>query len=143
MTNTIAYLVAPAVVSEHFDDEVIIVNMTRGHYYSLRGSAAALWQQFEKGTTVAALRQHLTAYYATDGADADSALTAFLSQLTGEQLIITTDEALVTEPLADGTNTDRLPFVAPTLDVYTDMADLLALDPIHDVSSADGWPTKK
>lgn len=143
MNNSTAYLVAPAVVSEHFDDEVIIVNMTRGHYYSLRGSAAALWQQLEKGATVDTLSQYLMTHYATDSVNVDVPLTAFATQLIDEQLIIATDRVLAAEPLAASASTERLPFEAPRLEVYTDMADLLALDPIHDVSSADGWPTKK
>jgi hypothetical protein len=33
----------------------------------------------------------------------------------------------------------ELPFVAPVLDKYTDMQELLLLDPIHEVD-ASGWP---
>ncbi len=143
MTTIPYYLVAPSVVSERFDDEVIIVNMARGHYYSLRGSAAVLWQPLEQGATADTLSQYLATRYTVEAADALSALMTFLTQLSGEQLIISSETAPATLPNVGEPVAGRLPFVAPVLEVYTDMADLLALDPIHDVSSVDGWPTKK
>jgi len=36
----------------------------------------------------------------------------------------------------------RQPFSAPVLNAYTDMEELLLLDPIHDVDQA-GWPMPK
>jgi hypothetical protein len=37
---------------------------------------------------------------------------------------------------------ERATFIAPVLAVYTDMQDLLLLDPIHDVDEI-GWPTRR
>jgi len=34
-------------------------------------------------------------------------------------------------------------FAPPVLEVYTDMQDLLLLDPIHDVDETVGWPSPK
>ena len=42
------------------------------------------------------------------------------------------------EDLIDSTG-EKLPFEAPVLYTYTDMAELLLLDPIHDVDET-GWP---
>jgi hypothetical protein len=36
----------------------------------------------------------------------------------------------------------RTPFMPPELEVFTDMKDLLLLDPIHAIGEA-GWPNKK
>jgi len=38
---------------------------------------------------------------------------------------------------------DRLEFSAPRLDKYTDMQQLLLIDPIHEVSDEQGWPKVK
>ena len=35
------------------------------------------------------------------------------------------------------------PLAAPVLNKYSDMQDLLLLDPIHDVDEEAGWPTNK
>jgi hypothetical protein len=36
-----------------------------------------------------------------------------------------------------------LAFTQPVLEVYTDMQDLLLLDPIHEVDEEAGWPSPK
>ena len=51
-------------------------------------------------------------------------------------------------PSTEATSRDGLPplgaaWTAPVLEVFTDMEDLLLLDPIHDVSEAVGWPMQK
>jgi len=43
-------------------------------------------------------------------------------------------------PRAAAPTADRPPFVKPILQKYTDMADLLLLDPIHEVDAGQGWP---
>ncbi len=43
---------------------------------------------------------------------------------------------------AVSTDESKTPFQIPVLDVYSDMQDLLLLDPIHDVDET-GWPTPK
>jgi hypothetical protein len=45
------------------------------------------------------------------------------------------------EPKATGDSAEKSPFVAPKLNTYSDMKNLLLLDPIHD--AADGaWPNR-
>ncbi len=138
----VAFYASPTVVSESFDDEVILVNLSRGNYYSLRGSAAWLWQTLENGASIEGLAQQLMAQYVVDEPTATQALTTFAAQLQEQELIATTSETpsvLRQVP----TLVDRQAFVPPVLEVYTDMADLLALDPIHDVNPASGWPIAK
>jgi hypothetical protein len=40
---------APAVVSEAFEDEVVIIHLESGAYYSLDQSGAAIWQLLQQG----------------------------------------------------------------------------------------------
>lgn len=134
------YCISPAIVSEHFDDEVIIVNMSRGHYYSLRGSAAVVWQGLEAGTSKDGLLAYLASTYATDEAELSKPLNSFLDQLVDEELVLEGTPSQ-TSPLP--VRTLSKPFTPPLLEIYTDMASLLTLDPIHDVSPVEGWPIKK
>ena len=39
----------PAVVSETIDGEVIVIHLERGSYFSLRDTAAELWELVEQG----------------------------------------------------------------------------------------------
>ena len=68
-----------------------------------------------------------------------------MAQLQQEQLIAPDERVAFSasdEPSASSSPsvaTGRLAFEAPVLAKYTDMAQLLVLDPIHDVDET-GWP---
>ena len=46
-------------------------------------------------------------------------------------------------PTATNSKPEKLSFSPPTLEKYTDMEELLALDPIHEVNEVVGWPNVK
>ena len=64
-----------------------------------------------------------------------------MRQATEQQLITPTGEPVATKSLK--TPLMRQPFSTPVLETYTDMQDLLTLDPIHDVDPQQGWPIQK
>ncbi|KAB7732669.1 PqqD family peptide modification chaperone [Rudanella paleaurantiibacter] len=131
----------PAVVGEFFDNEVILVNMSMGHYYSLRDTAATIWQGLDAGLSTEALVQRLVDSYTVEAAEAEAAVLTFLEQLVRQHLVVLTDQPLATKSL--DTPSARRPYTHPLLETYTDMQDLLALDPIHDVDPQQGWPIQK
>ena len=133
---------APAVVSEIIDGEVVIMNLTSGNYYSSDQVGAVIWGWIEAGKTFRDIEQGLALRYAAGAEDLTATLTAFVDRLLEEKLV--REIALGPTPVADNGHAlngaaggER--FVAPALHVYTDMQDLLLLDPIHDVDEA-GWP---
>lgn len=134
------YIISPAIVSENFDNEAILVNMSRGHYYRLCDSSFDIWQGLESGLSPETLRSHLASTYKVDAAVIDQSLGHFLKQLELEGLIL---EGTPTGSSPLPTPLNRQSFTPPTLEIYTDLADLLTLDPIHDVSPVQGWPIKK
>jgi hypothetical protein len=73
-----------------------------------------------------------------------SAVNRILDELLEEKLIIASAES--PEPPIDEelprTEREPLRFHTPTLAKFTDMQDLLLLDPIHDVDKT-GWPARK
>ena len=141
MGSTYYCVNTPAVVSEFFDNEVILVNMSRGHYYSLRDTAATLWQGLDAGQSVDELTNRFVESYTIELAEAGQEVKAFLQQAIEQQLIIPAEPPVVTKPLEPPLM--RRPFSTPVLETYTDMQDLLALDPIHDVDPQQGWPIQK
>ena len=133
---------APAVVSEIIDGEVVIMNLTSGNYYSSDNVGAVIWGWIDGAKTVRDIERLLSLRYDAGAEDITAALTAFFDRLIEERLV--REIALIPPPAVDSGHAlngaaggER--FVAPELHVYTDMQDLLLLDPIHDVDEA-GWP---
>jgi hypothetical protein len=66
----------------------------------------------------------------------------FLAQLHEHGLVnsapVTPGDPGAVTPVAAATT----PYLAPVLNAYSDMKDLLLLDPIHDVAE-EGWPIPK
>lgn len=68
-----------------------------------------------------------------------TAVETLLAELLQENLFVATEAAPDVESSLRGTDgDDRLPFTPLVLEKFTDMADLLLLDPIHDVDDAGG-----
>lgn len=131
------------VMSEDFGDEIILVHLARGHYYSLRHTAAFVWRQIQTPVSSDALSQSLSIAYAITPEEARQALVPFFEQLKAERLLLEALGKSADAPSADVPSTDRLSFLPPVLDVHTDMQEVLLLDPIHDIDAELGWPVKK
>lgn len=71
-------------------------------------------------------------------------METFVSKLIDEQLILAANGE---QPAASSKGNEQpspspVPFEPPVLEKYTDMQDLLLLDPIHEVDDT-GWPKRK
>lgn len=130
----------PAVIAEVIDGEAIIVNLDSGAYYSLRNSASAIWELFAQQLTAAEVSATMTARYAGSPAVIEAGVKTLLDELVAEQLLAPAADAQPT-PLPQPANGHAAhpPFEPPLLEKFTDMADLLLLDPIHEVDEM-GWP---
>lgn len=126
-----------SVSSEYMDGEVVAIHLGTGIYYSLRGSAAVLWRALDaprSGTSLAGL---LAENYDVSGDVAGRDVEEFLQRLLAEQLVLQTEAppaALAPQPVGE-----RTAYAAPQLERYSDLQDLLLLDPIHDTGT-QGWP---
>lgn len=135
----------PAVASETIDGEVIAINLDQGTYYSLQGVAAELWGMVEQGMAVDAITRSIEHSYAQGERPIGEVVADFLKQLEDEELIVTAGAAEPSsQPLAGAPNGQGsgVSMPVPILNKYSDMQDLLLLDPIHEVD-ASGWPTQK
>jgi hypothetical protein len=109
------------------DGDAVLVDLATGVYYSLDGTAGTVWQMIENGRTVEEIAQRLASLYDTTPAQALSDVESLVLRLLKEDLIV---EAAPSEPAAPEPLPDhRSPYRTPTLEMYTDMSDLLALDP--------------
>lgn len=117
----------PPVSHECIDGEVVIINMETGTYYSLTGFAAALWESIVAGAT----RESLLA---SIDADAQHEVHAFLDELIAEGLL---EDVAPPQIRASEFSV----YSTPRVEKFTDLQELLMLDPIHEVDAA-GWPHK-
>lgn len=129
------------IAHETIDGEVIVINLESGTYYSLVESAAVLWNGIEQGATHKQLLEAMAARYTAPRAEIETATNAFLDELVREEIIVNEPGDAPADILPE-TNSTPQSFTPPALTRYTNMADLLLLDPIHDVDE-QGWPSKR
>lgn len=134
-----SFKLTPSTVHETFADESVVMNLTSGSYYSLCGVSSLLWTQLVDGATERELIRRIQAEYAADD-EASRSIGEFLDLLVGENLLISqvTEEvsASVETPIAAA---PLKAFTPPIFEKFTDMEDMLLLDPIHEVDE-EGWP---
>jgi hypothetical protein len=137
----------PQVVCEMIDGEVVIVHLEKGYYYSLLKTGAEVWSRIERRIDSDNLIQEMTQAYDGSAEEIATAIEEFLENLQREELIIadSTMESVNTDnntkEILEITNKPR--FEKPMLEKFTDMEDLLLLDPIHEVDVEAGWPNAK
>lgn len=135
----------PDVTFEVIDGEAVIINLVSGNYYSLQREGAEIWSLLASGMTLGAVVDEMTRCYEGERATISANVLALASQLQLEQLISVSDgmgtEAIL-NPQHPQTNSEKAPFREAALHRFTDMQELLILDPIHEVDTA-GWPHKK
>lgn len=139
-TEPLYALDARRVACQVFDGEAIVIHFERGHYFSATGSAALLLALLQDGCSAARLADELARSFDLDAERASAGVQAFLEQLTAENLVVTALEAPAVAPhSAPGSVPSTTAYEEPRLVKYTDLEDLLVLDPIHEVMLS-GWP---
>ncbi len=136
----------PKVIHEVFEDEVVIVNLGDGVYYSLDRVGAVIWNSINDGAPESEMVARLTRQFESNGVDLDSEVRRLLKELQDEDLIVQcADDSPSVAPQTDdrslGVVVPKQKFAPPVLARYTDMKDILLLDPIHEVDET-GWPSK-
>jgi hypothetical protein len=134
---------SPGVVHDTFDGEAVIINLESGNYYSLQYSAEYLWNRLASGVNVSRLIAELAEYYSMEPADVEAFLEPFIGQLLEEDLLreVAADDSNIGEKDPDRNALMPARFEEPVLNCFTDMQELLLLDPIHEVDDM-GWPTR-
>ena len=133
---------APEVVAETIEDEVIVIHLKTGTYYSLRSTGAAVWGLLEAGASVEESAGAMQARYEGDPELIAGSVVALVEQLVKEELVVAGEPA-AKAPAATangGGNGSREPFEVPRLEPYIDMQALIQLDPVHETDDR-GWPS--
>lgn len=129
------------VVHETIEGEAILIQLETGAYYSLEGSGPDILHLVDSGTTRQDAVTALEGRYGANGGALATAVERLIDELAAEELIEVgvgapdAAEAGGAGPTADHNGG----FKTPVLRKFTDLQELLLLDPIHEIDDS-GWP---
>jgi hypothetical protein len=130
------------IVHQHIAGEVIVVDLEKGSYFSLLATSVFIWESIVNGLSREGLLDETKRLYDGNAVEMEQAVDSFITRLLEEGLIVETagsDNKVLSGEMNKAET--KLQFKAPQLHRYDDMADVLALDPIHDFDEA-GWPNQ-
>ncbi len=125
---------------EDFGGEMVAINFDTGKYYGLSETALAIWNLLMRPRTETELIEALEQRFEAGEHDLAANTRAFLKILSDEKLLIITEANSETET-ANGA--EKKAFTVPGLEVYSDLQELIMLDPVHDADPEHGWPVRK
>jgi hypothetical protein len=116
------------VTSKILDGEAIVINLSDGVYYSLVGPGAVVWAMAIAGSGAQKIADELISRYGDTADDVLLDVESLLDKLAAERLLVPAEEGEAAEPVADDLPSGG-DYSPPELEKYTDMSDMLALDP--------------
>lgn len=134
----------PHVVHDTIENETILFNLKTGNYYSFDSFGVVLWNAIIEAYNMSDFIEKLALKYDKTQAEIKDIIDGFLSELLKEELIVQDKNKKETENNIDKSIIDKLAIElkSPVLHKYTNMQDMLLLDPIHDTGEK-GWPSGK
>ncbi len=146
MSKNISYVInSPKVLSETIEGETVIIHLGSGFYYSIDKRGSAIWELVINGETKESVVTDLTERLGQSREVMEKEVDYLINKFIVEDLVKIADGESVkkvnTVEIYNSIKHD-VKFEPSKLNKFTDMHDLLLLDPIHDVSD-EGWPNKK
>ena len=133
---------ATNVMHEIIDGEVVVVNLENGTYYSADAVGAVVWEEIAAGRTIEGLVSAVAARYDGERDRIVAGIEAFVLRLQEEKLITASPGPDEGRPAPAVPAAPSGAYSDPVLQKYTDMEQLLLVDPIHEVEDS-GWPNVK
>lgn len=133
----------PDVIQETVEGATLIVHNRSGTYYSLEGSGTVIWNALLAGHPVAAIEDWFAGGSEGERATVREGMAKFIDALVSENLIVPTTGGATAASGAWERKEPKPTFASPELRKFTDMQELLLVDPIHDVQPEAGWPVRK
>jgi hypothetical protein len=131
----------PLVASQIIDGEAVLIHFETGCYYSAGRGGAEVLRLLEAGLDLGQIVEDLADRYAAPG-DVREDVFDFVGRLVEEGLVADAPPRDAGTPAVAPADSRPVLEEAPGLEKYTDLEDLLLLDPIHDADEA-GWPVAK
>ena len=117
---------APEIVWDVANGEVVLINLKSGEYFSMNKCASDIWVEGLTHANVCSLES-----------ESEQMMERFIAQLIQFGLLS-----------IESSNQHKIKSILritgkPEIIRYTDLSEMLRLDPIHDVNEQIGWPNQK
>lgn len=116
------------IAAETMAGEAVILDLSSGDYYSLHGAGGLGWALLSRGHSAEQAAARLGAHFGVPAGKARADVDRLLGELLERELLVAHPNAVPEEPTEQ-----ELPpegeYTELTLEVFTDMGELLALDP--------------
>ena len=117
------------VAGEVVDGEAVIINLSNGMYYTMDGVGAEVWQLIERRRCMDEMAQEIGARYGVDRETVLGDLGVVVAELVAEGLVLAENGSAAPEDAPVALARPTAPYTKPALTRYTDMSEVLALDP--------------
>jgi hypothetical protein len=122
------------------DGETVAIDTVSGSLMLLTGIGPWLWECLAAGSSVDAVLADVEARF---GASASGSVRSFFEQLAEHDMLTDKPSGLSGDAAAGPAAPEPTPpahFTPPALETFNEIADIIAMDPIHDVDPSRGWP---
>lgn len=121
---------SPGVISDQIDGEVLVIDLTIGHYFRITGATLHLWNLLISGVNVSQIFDSCNNFL-----EKKNEIEMHIEALVSNNLIVPN--------LKESSEIEKIEswkFETFVIEKFTDLEDILGLDPIHEVSAEKGWP---
>jgi len=132
----------PDASAEIFDEEVLAINLSNGHYHSIRGTGVAMWKLLIAGYDEEQIVHAMQTAYAAPPATLEADVRGFVQQLMDGGLLVAHSGAVSALAANPPGAPEAAIYRPPIFESHLDMQELLLIDPIHDVDVKVGWPLR-
>jgi hypothetical protein len=115
--------------AEVIDGEAVMINLGDGMYFTMDGVGAELWLLIEQGCSLAPIATCLAGRYEVEEPRVLADLGRVVDELVSAGLVVLDEGARDREPNVGDWDPPSAAYTAPALVSYSDMGDVLALDP--------------
>ena len=131
-------LTSKNISGEIIDDELIVIDLSRGVYFTSKGAALHLWRGVLSGNNIEALIEQLCSK-SDDPDNFKQMCMEWLNALTSEGVLQEAGGEGATIPIGFLETEELSKIVPPTFEMHHDLEDILLFDPVHDFDEL-GWP---
>ena len=122
--------------NDTIDGETVLIDSAKGHLYLFTGIGPQIWQRLATGASVETLVEEISARY---GGPAAAPTRSFFEALDQAQMLCN-DLPPSAPPAQPSSLVWPENFESPAREHYDQIADIISMDPIHEVDPAKGWP---
>lgn len=135
---------SPDIASERLDGELILVSLESGKYFNFNVTASDVFWLIENGVPREHWERILNRYFGNIESMSHD-INVLLSKLLTFRLVIQSSSDPIDPQRSEydlPNDYDRSTWILPEIMEFSDLKDLILVDPVHD-TSLEGWPIEK